>query len=81
MMQRAITFNLKNHPHHFTTLSAEDFFLAQGGFSFFERRVLKVRKARKIKNNTAIDKIFQRHSSRKDKSQSVAPTNFPPTIP
>ena len=43
MMQGAITFNLKKHPHHFTILSAEDFFQ---------------RKARKIKNNTAIDKIL-----------------------
>ena len=63
MMQGAITFNLKNTTHYSTILSAEDFFQ---------------RKARKIKNNTAIEKIFQRHSSKNDKSQSVAPINFPP---
>ena len=34
MMQRAITFNLKNHPHHFTTLSAEDFFQRKAAFHF-----------------------------------------------
>ena len=34
---RAIIFSLKNTTHYSTILSAEDFFLTQGGFSFFQR--------------------------------------------
>ena len=36
-----------------------EIFVEQGGFQFSERRVLNVRKARKIENNTVIRKFIQ----------------------
>ena len=57
-------FNDKNRrrndalPVYKITLKRREIFVEQGGFQFSERRVLNVRKAREIENNTVIRKFI-----------------------